>query len=81
MQNIHFTAPISKNGEFLTITNGELANTAFENVTFSTETENLSSILEVDGSVPAGISAGSITNTDASVMNWTWASIAGGFNF
>jgi hypothetical protein len=81
LKNIHFTAPISKNGEFLMITNGEAANTTFENVTFSTEAENLSSILEQEGSVPAGISAGSITNTDSSVMNWTWASIAGGFNF
>ncbi|MCO6477823.1 MAG: DUF1735 domain-containing protein [Phaeodactylibacter sp.] len=74
MKNIHFVAPL----DGLTITDDEVANTTFENVTF--ETDDLASLMEQGGAVPAGISAGGSPVADVSVLSWTWASQAGGLD-
>ena len=81
MKNVHFLAPLDESGEFLTMTDDEVAAATFENITFATDESNLTSIMEQGGAIPAGISAGGSSKADVSGLGWTWASIAGGLDF
>lgn len=82
MQNIHFVGPLKDGDEFLTMTDDETANTTFENVTFAVDAADLPSLMEQDGAIPAGISAGGAPQANvASLLGWTWAGQAGGLNF
>ena len=78
MKNIHFVAPLE--GEGLTVTEDEVANTTFENVTFAVSAAVLPSLMEQGGAVPAGISAGGSPQANVSVLSWTWAAQAGGLD-
>ena len=81
MKNVHFLAPLDDAGEFLTMTDDEVAAATFENVTFATDESNLAAIMEQGGAIPAGISAGGSSAADISKFQWTWAHIAGGLDF
>lgn len=76
MKNIHFVAPL----DGLSITEDEVENTTFENVTFEIGEADLPSLMEQGGAVPAGVSAGGSPQADVSVLSWTWASKAGGLS-
>ena len=81
MKDVHFVAPLDDEGDFLTMTDDEVAAATFENVTFATDESNLAAIMEQGGAIPAGISAGGSSKADVSGLGWTWAGIAGGLNF
>lgn len=76
MKNIHFVAPL----DGLSITEDEVENTTFENITFAVDEADLPSLMEQEGAVPAGVSAGGSPQADVSVLSWTWASKAGGLS-
>lgn len=76
MKNIHFVAPL----DGLSITEDEVENTTFENVTFEVGEADLPSLMEQGGAVPAGVSAGGSPQADVSVFSWTWAAKAGGLS-
>lgn len=78
MKNIHFVAPLT--GEGLTITEDEIANSTFENVTFAVDAADLGALMEQGGAVPAGVSAGGTPQANVSVLSWTWAAQAGGLD-
>lgn len=80
MENIHFVGPLDSDGTFLTITDDEVGNTTFTNVTFDVPMGDLANLMEQGGAVPAGISAGGSPVADVSVLSWTWASQAGGLD-
>lgn len=73
MKNIHFVAPL----DGLTMTDDEVNNATFENVTFAVNPTELPDMMEQWGPVPAGISAGGSPVADVSVFSWTWAALAG----
>ncbi|MCB0568608.1 MAG: hypothetical protein KDC66_02540 [Phaeodactylibacter sp.] len=75
MKNIHFVAPLS--GQGLSVTEDEVANSTFENVTFDIDAAELSTLMEQGGAIPAGISAGGSSQANTAVMSWTWAAQAG----
>ncbi|MCB0561421.1 MAG: hypothetical protein H6573_06780 [Lewinellaceae bacterium] len=76
MKNIHFVAPL----DGLTLTEDEVDNSTFENVTFAVNQLELPSLMEQGGAVPAGISAGGSPVANVSVLSWTWAAQAGGLD-
>ncbi|MEO1714754.1 MAG: hypothetical protein AAFU60_15595, partial [Bacteroidota bacterium] len=62
----------------LTMTDDEVANSTFDNVTF--ETSDINIHMEQGGAVPAGVSAGGSPQADVSSLGWTWAAQAGGLD-
>lgn len=76
MKNIHFAAPLAG----LTMTDDEVDNSTFENITFAVSPAELPDLMEQGGAVPAGISAGGSPVADVSVLLWTWAAQAGGLD-
>jgi hypothetical protein len=74
LSNIHFVAPF----EGQTITEDEVDNTTFNNVTF--DVADINTLMEQGGAVPAGVSAGGSPQADVSQLTWTWASQAGGLD-
>ncbi|MCH2085122.1 MAG: hypothetical protein MK226_22240 [Saprospiraceae bacterium] len=81
--NIFFAGPLSFTDEddntvYLTITDDEFAATTFENVIFNIDAAELGNLMEQGGAVPAGVSAGTTSQADISVLGWTWAAQAGG---
>ena len=77
MTNVHFVGPLSVDGNFLSMTEDEVDNSTFENVTFEIDAVDLGNLMGQGGSIPAGISAGGSPQADVSVFDWTWASDAG----
>lgn len=73
MRSIHFVAPL----EGLTMTEDEVQNSTFENVTFAVNPADLPALMEQGGAVPAGISAGGVPMANAAVFSWTWTAQAG----
>ena len=74
MKNIHFATPLGG----LTMTEVEVGNTTFENITFAGNPAELPAMMEQGGAVPAGISAGGSPVANVSVLSWwTWAAQAG----
>ena len=55
-ENIHFVAPL----DYFTLTEDEVDNSTFENVTFAVNQLELPSLMEQGGAVPAGTSAGGL---------------------
>ena len=86
MSNIHFVGPfelLDDDGNvegYLTMTDDEVANSTFDNVTFDIDAGDLANLMEQGGAVPTGISAGGSSQVDASVLGWTWAAQAGGLD-
>lgn len=81
MKNIHFVGPLSdEDGNFLTLTEDEVELATFENVTFDVDAADLPKLMEQEGEVPTGISAGGSPVADVSVLSWTWAAQAGGLD-
>jgi hypothetical protein len=84
MINIHFVGPLFVEDEddmtktYLTITDDEVAATTFSNITF--DTDDLDALMEQGGAVPTGISIGTASKADVSVLSWTWAGQAGGLD-
>ena len=82
MSNVHFVGPlfIDDDGDItnLTMTDDEVANSTFDNVTF--ETSDINIHMEQGGAVPAGVSAGGSPQADVSSLGWTWAAQAGGLD-
>ncbi|HMQ46088.1 MAG TPA: carboxypeptidase-like regulatory domain-containing protein [Saprospiraceae bacterium] len=76
LKNLHFIAPL----EGLTITEDEVANTTFENVTFDVNPQDLPALMEQGGAIPAGISAGGSPVANVSIFFWTWTAQAGGLD-
>jgi len=82
LKNIHFVDPLSYLDEndvttYLTMTEDEIDNTTFENVTFNVSPAELVNLMEQGGAIPPGVSSGGSPQADASVLFWTWAAQAG----
>ncbi|KGE87071.1 MAG: hypothetical protein ACE362_10200 [Phaeodactylibacter xiamenensis] len=76
MSNVHFVGPFVDGQD---VTDDELDNTTFNNITFDVDPANLVDLMEA-GMVPAGISAGGSPVADKSNLGWTWAAQVGGLD-
>jgi len=81
LSNIHFIGPFSVNNSYLTITDDEINNTTFNNVTFDISEENLPLLMEQGGEVPSGIFSNNQIQTNISGFEWTWTYIKGNLDF
>lgn len=84
LSNIHFTGPlfVDNDGEvsYLTITEDEIDNTTFDNITFDISAGDLGNLMEQGGAVPTGVSAGGSSQANVAAFGWTWANEAGGLS-
>lgn len=76
MSNVHFVGPFVDGQD---VTDDELQNTTFNNVTFDVDPADLEALMEA-GVVPSGISAGGSPVADKSGLGWTWAASVGGLD-
>lgn len=84
LSNIFFAGPLSFVNDddetvYLTINDNEFENTTIENLIFDIDAADLSNLTKT-GTVPTGMSAGTSSQADISVLGWTWAAQAGGLD-
>lgn len=73
LENIHITA--IQSGQQVNRVSASNGNITFTNVTLDVPSADLDNF--INGTVPAGITAGGQSTADASVFGWTWTSQAG----
>lgn len=71
LQNLYFTGVV----EGQKINRVTAANVSFTGIQINVEADSLANY--VNGAVPAGVTAGTSPQADASVFGWTWAAAAG----
>ncbi len=74
LKNLYFTGI----GAEQKINRVTAAGVSFENIVFNVDAASLAS--HVNGTVPAGVTAGTSAPADLSVLSWTWAAKSGNLN-